>query len=215
MQGYVSFFGRLYPLPGSTRSLGFSVPSGTTQFVNTPGQVAFSPNGSQLLVTTKASGSDIDVFGVGQFGYLSASPMVNAEPGAVPFAVTFDPSGHLVVTDAGTNALVDVHAHPGRHGDPDRHGADRPARRAGSLRRRAISCLQRRQRLGASSGCDRRVSSPCAGRREPIRARSTPQPRSAGRTSTSRPVERDRGRVLRAARTERWPKSGPLPCEAR
>jgi 6-phosphogluconolactonase (cycloisomerase 2 family) len=105
VQGYVSFFGRLYPLPGSTRSLGFSVPSDTTQFVSTPGQVAFSPNGSQLLVTTKASGSDIDVFGVGQFGYLSGSPVVNAEPGAVPFAVTFDPSGHLVVSDAGTNAL--------------------------------------------------------------------------------------------------------------
>lgn len=105
VQGYVSFFGRLYPLPGSARSLGFSVPSGSTQFVSTPGQVAFSPNGQQLLVTTKASGSDIDVFGVGQFGYLSASPVVNAEPAAVPFAVTFDSSGHLLVTDAGTNAL--------------------------------------------------------------------------------------------------------------
>ena len=68
VQGYVSFFGRLYPLPGSTRSLGFSVPSDTTQFVSTPGQVAFSPNGSQLVVTTKASGSDIDVFGLGSSG---------------------------------------------------------------------------------------------------------------------------------------------------
>jgi 6-phosphogluconolactonase (cycloisomerase 2 family) len=105
VQGFVSFFGRLYPLPGSTRSLGFSVPTDTTQFVSTPGQVAFSPNGSQLLVTTKASGSDIDVFGVGRFGYLSTSPVVNAEPGAVPFAVTFDSGGHLVVSDAGTNAL--------------------------------------------------------------------------------------------------------------
>lgn len=105
VQGYISFFGRLYPLPGSTRSLGFSVPADTTQFVSTPGQVAFSPNGSQLVVTTKASGSDIDVFRVGQFGYLSMSPVVNAEPAAVPFAVTFDSSGHLVVADAGTNAL--------------------------------------------------------------------------------------------------------------
>jgi 6-phosphogluconolactonase (cycloisomerase 2 family) len=105
VQGYVSFFGRLYELPGSGRSLGFTVPSGATQFVTTPGQVAFSPDGSQLLVTTKQSGSDIDVFEVGPFGYLSPAPVVNAEPGAVPFAVNFDTAGHLVVADAGTNAV--------------------------------------------------------------------------------------------------------------
>jgi 6-phosphogluconolactonase (cycloisomerase 2 family) len=105
VQGYVSFFGRLIALPGSNRSLGFAVPGDTTQFLSTPGQVAFSPNGSQLVVTTKASGSDIDVFRVGQYGYLSPSPVVNSEPGAVPFAASFDAVGHLVVTDAGTNAL--------------------------------------------------------------------------------------------------------------
>ena len=105
VQGYVSFFGRLFPLPGSNRSLGITVPSGTTQFVSTPGQVAFTPDGSQLIVTTKASGSDIDVFRVGPFGYLSPTPIVNAEPGAVPFAVTFDAAEHLVVADAGTDAL--------------------------------------------------------------------------------------------------------------
>ncbi len=105
VQGYVSFFGRLIPLPGSNRSLGFSVPSGATQFLSTPGQVTFSPDGSQLVVTTKQSGSDIDVFHVGPLGYLAQSPVVNAEPGQVPFAVTFDQAEHLVVTDAGTNAL--------------------------------------------------------------------------------------------------------------
>jgi 6-phosphogluconolactonase (cycloisomerase 2 family) len=105
VQGYISFFGHLFPLPGSNRSLGFAVPSDTTQFTSTPGQVAFSPDGSQLVVTTKGSGSDIDVFRVGPYGYLSPSPVVNSEPGAVPFAVTFDAAGHLVVSDAGTNAL--------------------------------------------------------------------------------------------------------------
>jgi hypothetical protein len=105
VQGYVSFFGRLIPLPGSNRSLGFSVPTGATQFLSTPGQVSFSPDGSQLVVTTKQSGSDIDVFRVGPLGYLTQSPVVNAEPGQVPFAVTFDQAEHLVVTDAGTNAL--------------------------------------------------------------------------------------------------------------
>jgi 6-phosphogluconolactonase (cycloisomerase 2 family) len=105
VQGYVSFYGRLFALPNSNRSLGFSVPSDTTQFVSTPGQVTFSPDGSQLLVTTKASGNDIDTFSVGWFGYLSTSPVVNSEPGAVPFAMTFDATGDLVVADAGTNAL--------------------------------------------------------------------------------------------------------------
>ena len=105
VQGYVSSFGRLIPLPFSNRNLGLTIPTGTTQFTNTPGQVSFSPDGSQLVVTTKANGNDIDVFHVGPFGYLSAAPVVNAEPGTVPFAVTFDGVGHLVVADAGTNAL--------------------------------------------------------------------------------------------------------------
>jgi hypothetical protein len=42
---------------------------------------------------------------VGPFGYLSPAAVVNAEPGAVPFAVSFDAVGHLVVANAGTNAL--------------------------------------------------------------------------------------------------------------
>lgn len=105
VQGFVSFGGQLFALPGSSRSLGFTVPTDTTQFVSTPGQVAFSPDGSQLVVTTKASGNDIDVFQTGPFGYLSPTPVVNSEPGAVPFAVTFDAAGRLVVADAGPNAV--------------------------------------------------------------------------------------------------------------
>jgi 6-phosphogluconolactonase (cycloisomerase 2 family) len=99
VQGYVVAYGRLVPLPGSGRALGLNA-AATPQFTNTPGQVAFSPDGSQLIVTTKANGSDIDVFGVGYWGYLSAAPVVNAEPGAVPFGVTFDQAGHLVVAES-------------------------------------------------------------------------------------------------------------------
>jgi len=106
VQGYVVFLDHLFPLPGSNRTLGLVIPSDTTQFTNTPGQVAFSPDGSKLIVTTKANGNDIDVFNVGFFGLLSSSPVVNAEPGTVPFAVTFDRSGQLVVANAGTNALA-------------------------------------------------------------------------------------------------------------
>jgi 6-phosphogluconolactonase (cycloisomerase 2 family) len=99
VQGYVVAFDRLVPLPGSGRALGLNA-AATPQFTNTPGQVAFSPDGSQLIVTTKANGNDIDVFGVGTRGYLSPTPVVNAEPGAVPFGVTFDQAGHLVVAES-------------------------------------------------------------------------------------------------------------------
>jgi hypothetical protein len=104
VQGYWVVAGRLVAIPGSSRPLGLN-PAATPQFTNTPGQVAFSPNGSQLIVTTKANGNDIDVFGVRANGRLSADPVVNAEPSTVPFAIAFDPAGHLVIADAGTNAL--------------------------------------------------------------------------------------------------------------
>jgi 6-phosphogluconolactonase (cycloisomerase 2 family) len=105
VQGYVVSAGRLSPIPGSNRALGLN-PTESPQFTHTPGQVAFSPQGSQLVVTTKANGSDIDVFGVSAFGLLSKAPVVNSEPGAVPFAVAFDQEGALVVAEAGTNSLA-------------------------------------------------------------------------------------------------------------
>jgi len=105
VQGYRMFTGFLVPLPGSGRPLGLD-PGATPQYTNTPGQVAFSPDGTQLIVTTKANGNDVDVFGIGSHGYLSAAPLANAEPGTVPFAVTFDPAGNLVIAEAGTNALA-------------------------------------------------------------------------------------------------------------
>jgi 6-phosphogluconolactonase (cycloisomerase 2 family) len=104
VDGYRVARGRLVPVPGSGRPLDLN-PNATPQFTNTPGQVAFSPDGRQLIVTTKANGSDIDVFGVQGNGRLSRSPVVNSEPGAVPFAISFDPAGHLVIADAGTNAV--------------------------------------------------------------------------------------------------------------
>jgi hypothetical protein len=46
------------------------------------------------------------VFGVGFGGRLSGHATVNGEPGTVPFAISFDPFGHLVIAEAGTNALA-------------------------------------------------------------------------------------------------------------
>jgi 6-phosphogluconolactonase (cycloisomerase 2 family) len=105
VQGYRVFGGFLVPIPSSARALGLN-PAATPQFTNTPGQVAFSPNGTWLIVTTKANGDDIDVFSVGFDGRLSASPVVNPEPGTVPFAITFDQWGNLVIAEAGTDALA-------------------------------------------------------------------------------------------------------------
>src|ERR1035438_944099 len=107
VQGYWVISGHLVPIPGSNRSLGLD-PTATPQFTNTPGQLAFSPGGSKLIVTTKANGNDIDVFGVHFDGRLSASPVVNPEPGTVPFAITFDQVGHLVIANARTNALASL-----------------------------------------------------------------------------------------------------------
>ena len=106
LQGYVEAFGRLFPIPGSNRNLGLTIPTDGSQFTHTPGQVTFSPNGSQLIVTTKASSNAIDVFHVGFFGELSPTPVVNVEPGAIPFAVTFDPAGDLVVAETGIGSVV-------------------------------------------------------------------------------------------------------------
>jgi 6-phosphogluconolactonase (cycloisomerase 2 family) len=105
VSGYRVVFGRLVPIPGSQRALGLD-PAAAPQFTHTPGQVAFTPDGTRLLVTTKANGNDIDVYRVGFGGLLSAAPTVNAEPGAVPFAISFDRRGNVLVAEAGPNALV-------------------------------------------------------------------------------------------------------------
>jgi DNA-binding beta-propeller fold protein YncE len=105
VQGFKTLGSLLIPLPGSRRALGLD-PTETPQFTSTPGQVAFTPDGRQLIVTTKNNGNDIDVFGVGGTGWLSARPTVNSEPGTVPFAISFDQAGHLVIAEAGTNALA-------------------------------------------------------------------------------------------------------------
>ena len=95
----------LRPLHDSARSLGLA---NTTprNFLTSPGQVGFTPDGRKLIVTTKGSGSAIDVFRVGPDGRLSGRPVVNASATPVPFAFTFDPSHGLVVGEAGTSSVT-------------------------------------------------------------------------------------------------------------
>jgi DNA-binding beta-propeller fold protein YncE len=110
LAGFRISAGGLQPIPGSTRALGLN-PAATPQFVNTPGEVAFSPDGGQLIVTTKANGNAVDVFGVDALGHLTNAPVVTTLPGAVPFAVEFDHQRHLLVTEAGPNAVANFELH--------------------------------------------------------------------------------------------------------
>jgi 6-phosphogluconolactonase (cycloisomerase 2 family) len=95
----------LVSIPGSTRSLGLA---NTTppNFLTAPGQVGFTPDGRQLIVTTKASTSSFEVFAVQPNGRLSASPVVTPGATPVPFAFTFGPGGRLVAGEAGTSSVT-------------------------------------------------------------------------------------------------------------
>jgi 6-phosphogluconolactonase (cycloisomerase 2 family) len=105
VQGYWIRGHHLRPIPGSARTLGLAN-TNPPNFLTSPGQVGFSPNGRQLLVTTKASGSNIDVFRVRRNGTLSATPVVNASATPVPFAFTFTPEGKLASGEAGASSLT-------------------------------------------------------------------------------------------------------------
>jgi hypothetical protein len=108
IQGF--YAGSLDRISGSGRSLGLT-PNLTPQFLNTPGQIGLTPNGHQLVVTTKANSSSIDVFRVFAGGGLSAAPAVTPSANPVPFGFVFDRFGDLVVTEAGTNSLTTYAIH--------------------------------------------------------------------------------------------------------
>jgi 6-phosphogluconolactonase (cycloisomerase 2 family) len=105
LYGYRIAGEHLAPVPGSYRALNLGT-TAATQFTATPGQVAFTPDGTRLLVTTKGATNDVDVFSVRADGRLSRSPVANSLPGDVPFAVAFDEAGHVVLAEAGPNAVA-------------------------------------------------------------------------------------------------------------
>ncbi|MFJ7969020.1 lactonase family protein [Streptomyces sp. NPDC096324] len=104
IQGFVRTGHRLTGVDSWHRGLGLD-PNATPQFTHTPGQISFTPDGSKLVVTTKAGANSIDVFRLNRRGTPAARPVVTSTPGAVPFGFTFDSAGRLQVTEAGPNAV--------------------------------------------------------------------------------------------------------------
>jgi DNA-binding beta-propeller fold protein YncE len=105
IQGYVRVAGRLVPVPHWHRGLGLDA-TATPEFTHTPGEVAFTPTGDQLVVTTKANGNAVDVFDIDRLGGPSLHPATTVLADAVPFAVAFDAHGNLALAEAGPNAVA-------------------------------------------------------------------------------------------------------------
>jgi hypothetical protein len=110
--GYQIFGNHLVPLPWPPASLGLDN-TNPPNFLQSPGEIGFSADGSELLVTTKGSTSSIDVFSVGAHGQLSSTPTVNPDGSNSPFSFTFTPADQLVVAEAGPSALHTFSLQPG------------------------------------------------------------------------------------------------------
>jgi 6-phosphogluconolactonase (cycloisomerase 2 family) len=85
--------GALTPIQGSTQ------PLSAASYVD-PSEVAFSPDGSYLVVTEKLSGSvpgTIDIYPV--TAGVAGTPVSTASAGAIPFGFGFTSSGTLVVSN--------------------------------------------------------------------------------------------------------------------
>jgi len=77
VQGFLRVGGALVRVPSWHRALSLDA-SQTPEFTSTPGQVAFTPDGRHLVVTTKGNGNDIDVFAVGPAGAPAAAPVTTS-----------------------------------------------------------------------------------------------------------------------------------------
>jgi 6-phosphogluconolactonase (cycloisomerase 2 family) len=94
----------LSPQSVQVRSLGLT---NTTppDFHHGAGEVAYTPNGQHLIITTKLSTNSFDVFSVGFNGNLGTSPVATAANNALPFAFTFDAAGNVVAAEASNSSV--------------------------------------------------------------------------------------------------------------
>jgi 6-phosphogluconolactonase (cycloisomerase 2 family) len=105
VQGFEIRGNDVRPLSASARSLGLAN-TDPPNFLTSPGQVGFTPDGRKLIVTTKAARSTIDVYDVRRDGRLSETAVMNPSATPVPFAFTFDPAGRLVMGEAAASAVT-------------------------------------------------------------------------------------------------------------
>jgi 6-phosphogluconolactonase (cycloisomerase 2 family) len=110
VQGYVVAGGYLAEMAAWNRPLGLD-PTATPQYTNTPGQVGFSADGSQLLVTTKQNTNAVDVFALDRSGAPVGGPVVNSFPNDVPFSFVLRGRDQILLTEAGPNAVVTATLH--------------------------------------------------------------------------------------------------------
>ena len=109
VSGYRVRGGHLTRIAGSTRSLSLGNPA-APPFLSSPAQVAVAPDARSVLVATKTHGTAVD-FPLSRHGWPPTHPVVTRAPaGSVPFALTFDRGGHLLVAGAAGGAFsYDVH----------------------------------------------------------------------------------------------------------
>lgn len=105
IQGFRVAGARLVAERGWNRQLGLES-DGAPQFTHTPGQVGFTGDGGQLLVTTKAAGNDVYVYRIAADGSPSRSVTIDSLPNTVPFAFTNTGSHQIALVQAGPNAVV-------------------------------------------------------------------------------------------------------------
>lgn len=105
IQGFRVSGGRLVAPHGWNRQLGLDADA-TPQFTHTPGQVGFTDDGRQLLVTTKAAGNDVYVYRLAADGAPATAVTIDPLPGAVPFAFTAAGTRQIALVEAGANAVV-------------------------------------------------------------------------------------------------------------
>jgi 6-phosphogluconolactonase (cycloisomerase 2 family) len=103
IQGYLVAGDRLISVPSWNRNLGLTGTS--ADFTDSPGQVVFSPSGSELLVSTKHNTSSIYAYPLDEFGTPARNPVITSDPGANPFSLAFEQDGTLAAT-AGTTPAV-------------------------------------------------------------------------------------------------------------
>jgi 6-phosphogluconolactonase (cycloisomerase 2 family) len=97
--------GALVPLVGQVRTLGLSN-STPPDFHHGPSELAYTPNGQDLIITTKLSTNAYDVFTVGFNGALGSAPVVTPAVNALPFSFVFDGAGNVVATEASNSSVT-------------------------------------------------------------------------------------------------------------